>query len=128
MVYDHVLFSVWHARFFTQICNPPDLNLNINRVFGLELIFGGIYCAKRKLFFALSGIPLWVFSGVVDVVGDLYQNPEANLKLSVLRILCVITKSLFNPIHVQIKLLNIISGGIVIHYLFYFVYVGFMVI
>ena len=23
MVYDDVLFSVWHELFFTQICNPP---------------------------------------------------------------------------------------------------------
>ena len=64
--------------------------------------------------FFISGIPLWVFSGIVDVVGDLYQKPEANIKLSVLRILCVITISLFNPINVQIKLLSIVSGGIVI--------------
>ena len=83
---------------------------------------------KEKTILPPSGIPLWVFSVVVDVVGDLYQKPEANIKLSVLRILCVITISLFNSIHVQIKLLSIISGGIVIHYRFYFVYVGFMVI
>ena len=27
MVYDHVLFSVWHARFFTQICNPQQIEV-----------------------------------------------------------------------------------------------------
>ena len=25
MVYNDVLFSVWHELFFTQICNPPAL-------------------------------------------------------------------------------------------------------